>query len=333
MLGRIALGVLAIAALAVFVVAFKTVLVLFAGMLFALVLRATSSWVARILRIPTGVALALIVLVGLSTTTLGVVLLAPTAGAELQTLSEELPAALHRVMESLRRTPIVGHSAATAAAPRSVQGAVQAMAIAAVGNTAEAAAALFVVFFVGIYGAAQPHVYERLVLGLLPPSERARARSALHATAENLTRWILGRCVAMVFVGVTTTIAFLVFHVPLAVALGIFAGLLTFVEYAGAVISAIPPVLLALPHSPTAAVSVLLLYTVLHVIEGYVLTPLLTRASVRIPPALALSSQFLLGTLAGPLGLTFSTPLLVVAISAIGTFRSFTHGAPVIIDR
>ena len=65
----------------------------------------------------------------------------------------------------------------------------------------------------------------------------------------------------------------------------------------------------------------LALYTGLHLVEGYLLSPLLTRASVRIPPAMALSSQVLLGTLTGPLGLTFATPLLVTVISTVRAFR------------
>jgi predicted PurR-regulated permease PerM len=119
----------------------------------------------------------------------------------------------------------------------------------------------------------------------------------------------------MAFVGITTTILFQVFGLPLAFGLGALAGTLTFIEYAGAVISAIPAILIAFTQSPSMALAVGALFTVLHIIEGYVLTPLLARATVHLPPAITLASQALLGTLAGAIGLTFSTPLLIVAIS------------------
>jgi predicted PurR-regulated permease PerM len=93
------------------------------------------------------------------------------------------------------------------------------------------------------------------------------------------------------------------------------------VEYAGAIASAIPPVILAFGQGPGTVLGVVVVYTVLHVIEGYVLTPLLARASVRLPPGVSLGTQALLGTLAGPLGLTFATPLLVVGVSAVQTWR------------
>lgn len=58
----------------------------------------------------------------------------------------------------------------------------------------------------------------------------------------------------------------------------------TFIEYAGAVISAVPPVLLGFSQSSSVGLAVLIAYVVLHVVEGYVITPLLARASVHLPP-------------------------------------------------
>jgi len=60
---------------------------------------------------------------------------------------------------------------------------------------------------------------------------------------------------------------------------------------------------------------VLIFFVGLHIVEGYVLTPLLARKTVHLPPASTLATQVLLATLLGPLGLTFATPLLVVAVT------------------
>jgi predicted PurR-regulated permease PerM len=40
-----------------------------------------------------------------------------------------------------------------------------------------------------------------------------------------------------------------------------------------------------------------------------------------LPPALTLAAQVVLGALSGPLGLTLSTPLFVLGVSAVQTFR------------
>ncbi len=56
----------------------------------------------------------------------------------------------------------------------------------------------------------------------------------------------------------------------------------------------------------------LLLFTLAHLIEGYLLTPILTRQSLRFPPAFTLAIQVLLGAFYGLVGLALATPVAVV---------------------
>jgi predicted PurR-regulated permease PerM len=98
----------------------------------------------------------------------------------------------------------------------------------------------------------------------------------------------------------------------MAWALGALAGLLTFVEYLGAFVSAAPAMLVAFTRGPTHALWVAVLFTVAHILEGYVLTPLLVRTTVRFPPAYTLAAQAVLGSIYGVPGLTFATPILIV---------------------
>jgi predicted PurR-regulated permease PerM len=121
----------------------------------------------------------------------------------------------------------------------------------------------------------------------------------------------------MAFVGIATATGLYFLHVPLAITLGLLAGVLAFVEYVGAIASAVPPIVLALAHGPMDALWVVVLFTGVHIVEGYFLTPLLARNAVRFPPAFTLAMQLLLGGLFGVLGLTFATPLAVVIVTAI----------------
>lgn len=323
MVRPVATALLMVAGAALVVVAFKILLVLFAGVLGALVLDAAARKLCQWTRLPRTAGVAAIVIAGLALTVGAGVLLAPTLAKQVDTLVHDLPAGAHHVEEALKRTPVAGPAVEKSLAdpqPGSTREVV-AGAVAAVGGTAELVGGIIVMFFIAVYGAAQPDVYRDTVLGLTPAIDRPRVKRALTSAAENLTRWLVGRLVAMAFVGVTCTIAFLVLKVPLALLFGLLAGLLTFIEYAGAWISALPPFLFAFSRSPSTALAVLVVYTVLHVVEGYVLTPLLARASVKLPPAWTLALQATLGVLAGPLGLTFSTPLLVVAVSAYKAWK------------
>jgi predicted PurR-regulated permease PerM len=314
----IALATVAAAVLVTF--AFRYLLVVFAGVLFAVFLHAVSDWTARRVHLPYGVMLVAVLLLGGALLAVAVISLVPTVAEQVDELRHQLPQAIAKLRERLQHLPLLPPSTSH---PKPLEpGQALGPALSALGGSIEVLGGLVVVFFLGVYGAAQPDLYSRVALALTPRGYEARMSRTLSAVSASLSRWLVGRFVAMLFVGIASGIGFQLLHVQAALALGMFAGALTFIEYAGAVISAIPPILFALATSPTAALGVAILFTVLHVIEGYVLTPLLARASVHLPPGVTLACQVVLGALAGPLGLTYSTPLLVVCVSATQAWRA-----------
>ncbi len=316
------LAVFAIFAAVLIALTARELLVLFGGFLFALVLRRLSAKISRLVHLPYPVCLAALLVAILASTAAMFVIAGPTLYEQLVALAHRLPAALSDVVAAIRKAPF---GRALAPPGPVTAGAVPqtwlSKAFSALGTSLEVVGAIVVIFFVGVYGAARPSDYKRVLIAAFPCRQRRQVLRVANTVARNLTRWLLGRLVAMVFVGVSCGIAFAILDVPLALILAVLAGLLTFVEYVGAVVSAIPPVVLAFTVRPTSALLVLVTFTVLHVIEGYVLTPLLARATVRFPPALTLAAQIVLAALVGPLGLTFSTPLCIVIVSAITTVR------------
>lgn len=299
--------------------------VLFAGALFAVALHGAASAAARWSRLPYGPWVAAIVILLLAAGVLGLTLLAPRLAEQIPELLRQLPTAVNALLEHVRRGPggeLLVAPGATFTPPRGLA----AGALRTIGSSAEVLGGLVVTFFVGIYGAAKPSAYIDAILALTPHELRPRVRRAAGVVAHNLQRWLLGRLAAMAFVGVGSGLVFVALGVPLAFALAVLAGFLTFIEYAGAIISAIPPILLAFTQSATTALWVAVAFVGIHVVEGYVITPLVARASARLPPAFTLAGQVVFGALVGVLGLTFSTPLLVVAAAAIGSFRSERAG-------
>jgi predicted PurR-regulated permease PerM len=194
-------------------------------------------------------------------------------------------------------------------------------AVVALTTTFEALSAVVVVFFIGLYGAVRPSAHASALLAAVPPHHRDWLTALAHELDAKLTRWMLGRLVAMAFVGTTCAIVFAALGVPLAMSLAVVAGLLTFVEYIGAVVSALPPLLMAFTKGPGTALAVVILFTALHAVEGYVLSPLINRRVVKIPPAVTLGGQVVLANLVGPLGLTFATPVLIVIATSVKAWR------------
>jgi predicted PurR-regulated permease PerM len=89
---------------------------------------------------------------------------------------------------------------------------------------------------------------------------------------------------------------------------------LELVPYIGPWLSAIPAALMALLLGPTELLMTLGLYLGLHVVEGYVLVPLIQRRTVKLAPALTLVLQILLGSMLGILGLFVAAPLTVAMV-------------------
>jgi predicted PurR-regulated permease PerM len=103
----------------------------------------------------------------------------------------------------------------------------------------------------------------------------------------------------------------------LSLSLGLLAGLLEFVPVIGPIVSAIPGLLLAFTQGPQTAVYALILYVAVQQIESNVLTPLIQRWAVELPPVLALLSIVAGGLLFGVLGVIFATPMAVVVMTLV----------------
>ena len=168
------------------------------------------------------------------------------------------------------------------------------------------------VIFGGIYLAADPSLYRRGIAKLVPEAARPRLTEALDDCYGALRLWLLGRLTSMLLVGLLTGLGLWAIGMPAALTLGIAAGILDFIPFIGPIVAAVPAVLLALATSPTMALWVILLYLVIQQIEGNIITPLVQKRAVELPPALLLFSLVALGLLFGALGVILAEPLTVV---------------------
>nr|WP_100177393.1 AI-2E family transporter [Bradyrhizobium nitroreducens] len=185
---------------------------------------------------------------------------------------------------------------------------------------------IFIVLFLGFAFAAQPAVYHDGLLFLAPARHRTRVTLIIDRISETLERWLIAQIIVMLAVGVVTWIGLLLIGIPGSFILGIQAGLLAFIPTVGAIIAGVIVVLASLASGWVPALSAFLLFMGVHAMESYVLTPVLQRQALDIPPATLFAFQILLGVVFGIWGLALALPLVAIAKVMIDHFK--TYDAP-----
>lgn len=181
-------------------------------------------------------------------------------------------------------------------------------------STASALAGIFIVTFIAIYIAVDPVTYREGVLHLVPYRHRKRVREVMQATTRVLQDWFTAQIIAMTIVGVVTTTGLLLLQVEAAFALGLIAALLEFVPFIGPFVAAAPAIGLALVDSPEKAVAVAVFYFIVQQLEATLLTPLVMKNSLELPPILTIMAQGVMGIAFGLLGVLIAVPLLAAVI-------------------
>lgn len=167
----------------------------------------------------------------------------------------------------------------------------------------------------GVYLAFQPNAYRRPLLTLVPPARREEAADIADRLASVLRSWLLARLASMTAVGVLVGVGLWIVGVPMWFGLGVLAAMLAFVPFLGPLLSFLPAAGIGLVEGGTTMLLwVCLVFAIAQVLEGTLITPLIERWAVSLPPAFLLFVQVFAGLVAGLPGVLFATPLAVVVV-------------------
>lgn len=298
-------------------------LLVFAGLLLTVLLRAPADWLSARTRISPTWSVLLVVLVILGALGGTGWAVAPEVGRQFDQLVAQLPGAVQKATASLEqygwgrwlleRAHHVGDLLRQSGA---MQSAGQALS-----TTFGALAGFFVILIVGVWIALQPRLYADNAVRLLPFPARPQAWSIGRECMHTLQHWLLGKLTSMLIIGVATGIGLSVLGVPLALVLALLAALLAFIPNFGPILAAVPAILLGLSQGTQTALWVAALYVGIQAVDNTAITPLIQRRAVSLPPALTITAQTAMGALTGPLGVIVATPLVALILVLVRRLR------------
>ena len=294
----------------------RTVLLLgFLAVVLATVLRFPIDFLSRRLRRPGAVILTLLAFVG-GLVAIGF-LVAPRVQMQLEQLPGEIANARDRIEQWwLMRTGDPGAAARKIVGQAPAQAVKHALPIAF--NAVEAVSAMVAMIVLAFFLAAEGDRLRTAMCRLVPPAYERDFEICWHRAGSALRHWTRGILISMTIMGVLTGVGLWIAGVEAPFLLGLVTFFGTFVPYVGAITSALPGLAVALSQSPERMFWALVVYVVVHHVEGYLVQPLVMRRAARLQPALLLVWEALMGAVFGVAGIVVATPLLAVVYALVG---------------
>jgi predicted PurR-regulated permease PerM len=293
--------------------------VAFGSVVLAVGLDGLSRWIAGRANVARPLALALVLALAASLLGVAVWVSEATIAAQYQQLARMLPESLRALVALVRRDPL-GREILAQAREGSLAG--------AAGSAPQLMAGVvrwigawvtysLVMVFGGVFLAIDPDRYRHGVLRLAPPARRQHDTAFMARLASDIQRWLLGRLAVMVVVGALSSVGLWAVGVDAPFALGLTGALLSFVPFVGALMGAVPAMMVAFVQDPALALWVALLFWGVHFVEGTFITPYVEDKAVEVPPVLSIFSTTVFTLLLGPIGVFLAGPLTVVAMSSV----------------
>ncbi len=282
-------------------------LLAFLAVVLAVVFSFPIGWLSRL--VSRGVAVLILVVVLLGAGAAAVAFVAPSIAEQAEDAAQTAPRAIRDARNWLRSK---GAKNIEEKAGRAAEKASQ-IAVPAVLAVVTATTAAVLVFVLALFFVARPDVYRNGLRRLLPREQEGVYDEAWQRTAGALRRWVGGILVSMTIMGTLAAIGLKIAGVNDWLLLALLTFLGTFIPYVGAVASAVPGLLVALSQSPRHFLWAAAVYAGVHVVEGYLVSPLVMRRAVEIKPALLLVGQGVMAAVFGIAGAIVATPMIVCA--------------------
>lgn len=251
-------------------------------------------------------------------------LMAPIFISELKQLSQHLPdyfVQINPVLQQMGIDPTQTFDSFTqllvGGLAQSSKGVVSAITV-FLGGLYSTAFILTTAFFLSLEDGA----FEKFLTLILPKKYEENIVTLFERAQNKVSGWFGARVLACAFVGVASFIVFYIFGVDYALILGIVSGVMNFIPYIGPWITTVLLIVFIAVSSGSwlVVLYVMIAVFIIQEIENKLLTPLLMKKLVDVPPVLVLISLLVGAKLFGFLGTIFAVPVFGIIYEFVKEF-------------
>ncbi len=261
-------------------------------------------------KIPRALATAFVYIIALGAIGLMIYLTAPIFIIEIQQFSQLLPQYFEKMAPSLKSFGVAAFESFDSfikvfqdwfvKASASIFGAIAAI----FGGIFSTLTIFTLALFISIEGGG----VERAIGLFTPRAREAYVLSIWKSCQNKVAGWFGAKIVTCLFIGIFSFLALYLFKVNYPLALALIAGITNIVPIIGPIIAGIVIFVFAALDSWFKAFFVLIVFILLQQIEGNIITPILTKKFIGLPPVLVLISLLVGGQLLGITGAILTIP-------------------------
>ncbi len=182
---------------------------------------------------------------------------------------------------------------------------------------------LVLVLFIALLLLADPTAYVQASLYLAPRPYHERLIALWRELYRTLTTWL-----STLFISITITVSLVwlvlgLLGMPNVMVVAVFAGFATFIPNIGAFLPLVPIAIFTLAVDPIKFLIMAPAYLAIQLLESNVLSPMIVKRNLSIPPAGMLVFQIVAGLVFGLLGVLLAVPLLAIIVTLIRELYSY----------
>jgi predicted PurR-regulated permease PerM len=183
-----------------------------------------------------------------------------------------------------------------------------------VSGVASTLLSILIVVFLSLYFLADPRMHEEGLIKLFPLWYRDRVRQIMDRIDFTLRGWLQGQLLLMLIVGIASWFGLAAIGIEQAAALGVLAGLFSFVPNFGPIAALVPALAAGFAQGSDRILLIIVIIYGTSFLQSQIISPIVFKESINLPPVLVLVGQILAAIFFGFLGLMLAVPMTAILL-------------------